>query len=163
MIAPSFVKRSGLMSKGILRSTFGCLSHSMAAVFMSPPPSGGAVFCRFCSCARINMTKNQVRDTCELSETTTLWHTGLVRNVWESSLRSSLALREPMGADSTFPSETRRIRPIRRLSPMSSAVHGKPEPGVRFQFWWWCRHKCSNVPPFQCRQLSHRERESGAV
>ena len=27
--APSFVKRSGLMSKGILRSTFGCLSRSL--------------------------------------------------------------------------------------------------------------------------------------
>ena len=39
------------------------------------------------------------------------------------SLRSTLVLREPMSTDSTVPSETFGISPMRSLSPTSSAVH----------------------------------------
>ena len=69
------VKRSGLMSKGILRSAFGCPSRSTAAVFTSSSSSDKTTCCRFCNCARINMTKTQSRQT--------LRCTRMVRNVAE--------------------------------------------------------------------------------
>ena len=89
MIAPSFVKRSGVLSKGILRSTFGRLSRSL---HIATTQRRG----RFCSCARINVTKTRVRDTCELSETTNSvahWHgeecVGVLTEICVSPLRAN--------------------------------------------------------------------------